>query len=670
MVRGNNYESVPVKCWCGNTDLIPFSPGYLKCPACETLVTAQMPEANIARVADDEGDFYGREYWFSHQENDLGFSNIKIRSRTDLPERCLHWLGNLLKYKLPPGHVLELGSAHGGFVALLRWAGFDAIGLELSPWVVDFARQTLDVPMVLGPIEEQDFEEGSFDAIALMDVLEHFPDPVGTMQRCVDLLKSDGILLIQTPRVPEDKTYEDLVASNDRSLEQLKETEHLYLFSEKSIRQFFERLGCAQLYFEQALFEYDMFFVAGRSQVEQHAAEEIVSALSLCASGRLILAMLDQDAEIRELSRKWAKAEADRAYLQEKWTEAEADRAARLEVIQTQGAEISSLHAEIGSLHAEIERLRTLMRQAMPVTHFGFALPGEVKRIQALISQAGAQAKAPSDEESLQDNSYYASIREPKRATAVEYGVDTENRIIEGLQSLGFEVQDLSVDVDEYQEYFAEARYLEDYPDYYAFNIAEKSLEHYIAARLLRLDENDIYIDIASELSPVPEIYNRLFGCRTYRQDLAYPPGFHGDQIGGDAADMPIPDGFATKMALHCSFEHFEGDSDIRFVQGLNRVLKPGGAVCIVPLYLFEEYAIQTDPAVSVPVGIEFEDEAVVYCAKNWDNRHARFYDPVHLKQRVGDNLTGLTMTIYRITNAKQVDASCYIRFAALFRKP
>src|SRR5512136_2035132 len=161
-----------VRCWCGNRELTPFTADYLRCPICETLVAAHAPASDITHVTDDDHQFYGREYWFSHQEKDLGFANIMTRARADLSERCLHWLRAMLKYKLPPAKVLELGSAHGGFVAMLRWAGFDATGLELSPWVVNFARRTFDAPMLLGPVEDQAIAQGSLDAIALMDVLE------------------------------------------------------------------------------------------------------------------------------------------------------------------------------------------------------------------------------------------------------------------------------------------------------------------------------------------------------------------------------------------------------------------------------------------------------------------------------------------------------------------
>jgi SAM-dependent methyltransferase len=266
-------------------------------------------------------------------------------------------------------------------------------------------------------------------------------------------------------------------------------------------------------------------------------------------------------------------------------------------------------------------------------------------------------------------NSCYLRLREPKRRGGVQYPPGSEDRIVQDLQYQGFTVRNYCIDLHAYREYFRAARYETDFPQYYPTNRAEKSLEHYVAAMLLELSARDAYIDIASEHSPVPAIYNSLFGARTYRQDLAYPPGLIGDTIGGDAAAMPVRDGFATKMALHCSLEHFEGDSDIRFFREANRVLAPGGVVCVVPLYLCEHYAVQTDPVIAVAQNVGFEDDAVLYCADNWGNRHGRFYDAEHLASRLRNATAGIQVVIYRLVNVSDVDPSCYARFAMLMRK-
>jgi len=164
-----------------------FSPEYALCASCGTLVSRVGLTAEEIVVHDDPQAFYGKDYWLGHQVKDLGNPDIFQRARADMPERCLYWLRTLLRYQLPPGRVLEIGCAHGGFVALLRAIRFDGIGLEMSPWVVEFARRTFGIPMLQGPIEEQQLAEQSFDAIVLNDVVEHLVDPVASLGFCAQI---------------------------------------------------------------------------------------------------------------------------------------------------------------------------------------------------------------------------------------------------------------------------------------------------------------------------------------------------------------------------------------------------------------------------------------------------------------------------------------------------
>jgi len=83
-----------------------------------------MPDAAALRVVDDENDFYGRRYYGELLTDVYQYPSLEDRARADLLERCMFWLDALLRIKLPPARVLELGCAHGGFVAMMRWAGF------------------------------------------------------------------------------------------------------------------------------------------------------------------------------------------------------------------------------------------------------------------------------------------------------------------------------------------------------------------------------------------------------------------------------------------------------------------------------------------------------------------------------------------------------------------
>jgi 2-polyprenyl-3-methyl-5-hydroxy-6-metoxy-1,4-benzoquinol methylase len=295
-----------VHCWCGNSDLSQWGQGYLRCDQCQTLLTEFDPAQPVTRVTDDSADYYGKNYWFDHQTIDLGCPDIVSRSRTDLSERCVHWMACLLQFKLPPAKVLEIGCGHGGFVAMLRQAGFDAMGLELSPSIVKFASEIFAIDVLTGPIEDQDLPPQSLDAIVMMDVLEHLPSPVTTLKKCFDLLKPGGIMLLQTPAYPEGMTLQQISETGHKFAMMLDRNEHLHLFSKPSVRSLLHRVGVSDIEFIPAMFPlYDMSLVAGAAPLRQFDPEVQSAALCQTTSGRFIEALLDLDARRNTLLGKF-----------------------------------------------------------------------------------------------------------------------------------------------------------------------------------------------------------------------------------------------------------------------------------------------------------------------------------------------------------------------------
>ena len=358
-------------CWCGNRDLLPFSPDYSICTQCQTLVCSQPVGDNISNGSDDQS-LYGKSYWFEHQQNDLGYSNILSRSRSDVPERVLHWLHTFLKYKTPPGKTLELGCSHGGFVSLLQWTGFQASGLELSPWVVEYAKETFRVPMYLGKIEDQNIEPHSLDAIILMDVVEHLPAPVETISYAATLLNEHGFLMIQTPQYKVGKTYEEFKSTNDPFLAQFKPPEHIYLFNATSVRKLLETCGLNYVSMEQAFFsQYDMFLVASPSPLTTNTQQEIDQSLLNSPGGRLVLALLDKDAECKILNERLKELEIDRSALMDQiqqysiWLkESEADRAALRDQIQQYSIWLKESEADRAALRDQIQQYSIWLKES------------------------------------------------------------------------------------------------------------------------------------------------------------------------------------------------------------------------------------------------------------------------------------------------------------------
>jgi 2-polyprenyl-3-methyl-5-hydroxy-6-metoxy-1,4-benzoquinol methylase len=364
------------RCWCGSVDLTTFSPDYFVCGACRTLVARAMPGPEIGRVIDEELDFYGRHYWFEYQEHQLGTPDITVRARADLPERCVYWLRTLLRYRIPPGRTLDVGCGHGAFVMLLARAGFDAAGLELSPWVVDFARRTFGVPVLQGPLEAQGLPAGSLDGITMMDVLEHLVDPEATLRTALSALAEDGVLLIQTPAAPAGMTWEEMVETKHPFLPLMAERGHLYLFNPGSLRQLLEeRLGIAHVRFEPAYFgEYDMFAVASQRPLACQKPAAVEEALDATADGRLVHALL-------EIENRWSALYA-------RYENVERDRAARLVALLDRGERLAGIEGERNMLSAELQNFRG---------HLAVAEADRAARLAVIREQAERLAAAEAD---------------------------------------------------------------------------------------------------------------------------------------------------------------------------------------------------------------------------------------------------------------------------------
>ncbi len=202
------------------------------------------------------------------------------------------------------------------------------------------------------------------------------------------------------------------------------------------------------------------------------------------------------------------------------------------------------------------------------------------------------------------------------------------------MREAGISLSLLDVDAKSYQHFYNAAGYESRYPQYYAGNLPEKSFEHFVCLQLLKPTPSDVFVDVAAEHSPLAEIAHRLTGCRAYSQDISYPAGIEGDHIGGDACNMPVPHEFATSAALTCSLEHFEGDGDTRLFWELARILRPGGRVVVVPLYIYREPAIVTDPSYTAELDIPFDPEADIFCYP-MKNRQARIYSAGTLMARI-----------------------------------
>ncbi|MEQ8262448.1 class I SAM-dependent methyltransferase [Pseudohaliea sp.] len=109
---------------------------------------------------------------------------------------------------LPAGaRVLDLGCGEGRHVHGAAFAGFETVGVDLSPGDLATARARLaELPppapaaVVAADALTLPFADGAFDAVIMSEVLEHIPDYRAALAEATRVLRPDGLLCVSVPR--------------------------------------------------------------------------------------------------------------------------------------------------------------------------------------------------------------------------------------------------------------------------------------------------------------------------------------------------------------------------------------------------------------------------------------------------------------------------------------
>jgi SAM-dependent methyltransferase len=146
------------------------------------------------------GQFYPSGYWYTELEQPKGLvARIKALEAHYRKALLMSEVGRLTR-RLPPGsRLLDVGCGSGDIVKLAGESGLEARGVEFSAEAVRYARETRGLEVREGTLESAALPEGSLDGVSLFHVLEHLPDPVGTLREVRRVLKPGGLVLIQVP---------------------------------------------------------------------------------------------------------------------------------------------------------------------------------------------------------------------------------------------------------------------------------------------------------------------------------------------------------------------------------------------------------------------------------------------------------------------------------------
>ncbi len=96
---------------------------------------------------------------------------------------------------------LDMGCGGGFLSNALAASGFDVTGIDLCKVSLDVARkydQTRSVKYLEGNACHLPFEDGSFDVVLAMDILEHVDTPLQLIKEAARVLKPNGLFFFHT----------------------------------------------------------------------------------------------------------------------------------------------------------------------------------------------------------------------------------------------------------------------------------------------------------------------------------------------------------------------------------------------------------------------------------------------------------------------------------------
>ncbi|HUR32807.1 MAG TPA: class I SAM-dependent methyltransferase [Vicinamibacterales bacterium] len=143
--------------------------------------------------------------------------------------------------------ILELGCGNGatGALALAEGKCGRYVGIEMFAPMAAQARRVLTA-VHEGNVEtlELPYEEGTFDALIMSEVLEHLLEPDIVLARLVRLVKPGGRVFASSPNIAHWRPIWDLINGRFEYQPQgLMDRTHLRWFTPDSYRRMFERAG-------------------------------------------------------------------------------------------------------------------------------------------------------------------------------------------------------------------------------------------------------------------------------------------------------------------------------------------------------------------------------------------------------------------------------------------
>jgi 2-polyprenyl-3-methyl-5-hydroxy-6-metoxy-1,4-benzoquinol methylase len=194
--------------------------GIVRCAVCRLVFVSPR---------DDQGDILGQ--YVDDVSSPVSYYQTSAGIDSLIFEKRLAWI----EAAVPKGTLLDIGCNIGTFVDVAARRGWNVAGVDANPHALqltkDKGHKTFDG--LFGADLIRILEPKEFDLVSLGDVVEHFPNPLESLQLVGTVIKSGGHLALNTPN------FDSLVARTF----QIKPKEHIFFFDQSTITRVLQQAG-------------------------------------------------------------------------------------------------------------------------------------------------------------------------------------------------------------------------------------------------------------------------------------------------------------------------------------------------------------------------------------------------------------------------------------------